>query len=197
MPRFEVGILAPANTTASEGELARPVADDDLFVTPAQLARAKGLVELHWRSPTEDRRTRKYPDCRADGTFPRAAWADSIIVRCLRTYWRRNVFDLSPAQIRNRLILRARRAALATGTGAQPPARPYGPAQAAPAVVARVPVVPRMSVAPGDVVQLAKTDYRYADGPLRLRVVRVRPDLSEWYDCEWVWLEGVEIGPDG
>ncbi|MFD1084972.1 hypothetical protein [Micromonospora andamanensis] len=53
-----------------------------------------------------------------------------------------------------------------------------------------------MSVAPGDVVQFAESDYRYADGPLRLRIVRVRPDLSELYDGEWVWLEGVEIGPD-
>ncbi|MFC0030070.1 hypothetical protein ACFFMM_11105 [Micromonospora chaiyaphumensis] len=67
---------------------ARPDADDELFVTPAQLARANRMAEVHWRSPTEDPRTRKCPDCRADGTCPRAAWADSIIVRCLRTYWR-------------------------------------------------------------------------------------------------------------
>lgn len=40
-----------------------------------------------------------------------------------------NVFDLSPAQIRNRLILRARRAALAAGTGRQPPSRPHGHAE--------------------------------------------------------------------
>ncbi|MBQ1047080.1 hypothetical protein KBX50_01120 [Micromonospora sp. C51] len=105
-----------------------------------------------------------------------------------------NVFDLSPAQIRNRLILRARRAALAAGTGRQPPARPHGHAEAA--AVARLPVIPPVSVAAGDVVQLAKSDYRYADGPLRLRIVRVRPDLSEWYDGEWVWVEGIEIGPD-
>ncbi|MFC0030071.1 hypothetical protein ACFFMM_11110 [Micromonospora chaiyaphumensis] len=103
------------------------------------------------------------------------------------------VFDLSPAQIRNRLILRARRIALANGPRPQPPAGPLGSAEAA----ARVPVVPRVSVASGEVVQLAESDYRYADGPLRLRIVRVRPDLSEWYDGEWVWLEGVEIGPDG
>ncbi|PWU51808.1 hypothetical protein DLJ47_20460 [Micromonospora sp. S4605] len=108
-----------------------------------------------------------------------------------------NVFDLSPAQIRNRLILWARRAALAAGTGPQPPARPHGHAEAARAAVARVPVVPCVSVAPGDVVQLAESDYRYAEAPLRLRIVRVRPDLSEWYDGEWVWLEGVEVGPDG
>ncbi|WBB50870.1 hypothetical protein O3597_10555 [Verrucosispora sp. WMMA2044] len=104
-----------------------------------------------------------------------------------------NVFDLSPAQIRNRLILRARRAALAAGTGRQPPSHPRGRAEMA---AARAPVVPCVSVAAGDVVQLAESDYRYADGPLRLRIVRVRPDLSEWYDGEWVWLEGVEIGPD-
>ncbi|WP_422733376.1 hypothetical protein ACN26Y_21430 [Micromonospora sp. WMMD558] len=108
-----------------------------------------------------------------------------------------NVSDLSPAQIRNRLILRARRAALAAGTGPRPAARPQGPAEVAPAAVARVPVVPCVSVVPGDVVQLAESDYRYADGPLRLRIVRVRPDLSEWYHGEWVWLEGVAIGPDG
>ncbi|MEU4643990.1 hypothetical protein [Micromonospora sp. NPDC023814] len=57
-------------------------------MTPVPLAQANGLVELHWRSPTEDPHTRKCPDCGADGTCPRAAWADSIIVRCLRKYWR-------------------------------------------------------------------------------------------------------------
>ncbi|MEE3922086.1 hypothetical protein V2I01_38780 [Micromonospora sp. BRA006-A] len=46
-------------------------------------------------------------------------------------------------------------------------------------------------------VRLAESDYRYAAGLLRLRIVRVRIDLSEWYDGQWVWLEGVEIGPDG
>jgi hypothetical protein len=108
-----------------------------------------------------------------------------------------NVFDLSPAQIRNRLILRARRAALAAGAGPQPPERSHSHVEAVRAAVARVPVVPRVSVAAGDVVQLAESDYRYADGPLRLRIVRVRPDLSEWYDGEWVWLEGIDISPDG
>ncbi|MEV4808705.1 hypothetical protein [Micromonospora avicenniae] len=66
---------------------ARRDADDDLLAV-AQLARANRLFEVHWRSRTEDPRTRKCPDCRVDGTCPRAAWADSIIVRCLRTYWR-------------------------------------------------------------------------------------------------------------
>ncbi|MEV4712833.1 hypothetical protein [Micromonospora sp. NPDC049374] len=75
----------------TDGEPARsaqPDADNDLFVTPVQLARANRLFEAHWRSPAEDPRTRKCPDCRADGTCPRADWADTIIVRCLRTYWR-------------------------------------------------------------------------------------------------------------
>ncbi|WP_141714732.1 hypothetical protein [Micromonospora mirobrigensis] len=63
-------------------------ADDALFVTPAQIARANRLADQHWRRPTEDPRTMKCQDCRADGTCPRAAWADSIITRCLRTYWR-------------------------------------------------------------------------------------------------------------
>ncbi|WP_349877199.1 hypothetical protein ABIH81_24325 [Micromonospora sp. HUAS YX12] len=67
---------------------ARPAGHHDLFVTPAQLARANRLADLHWRSPTEDPRTRKCPDCRADGTCPRAAWAGSIIARCVRTYRR-------------------------------------------------------------------------------------------------------------
>ncbi|RAO19431.1 hypothetical protein LUPAC07_01817 [Micromonospora noduli] len=60
----------------------------------------------------------------------------------------------------------------------------------------RVPVIGCVGVVPGDVVRLAESDYRFADGPLRLRIVRVRFDVSEWYGGRWVWLEGVEIGPD-
>ncbi|MEU8215601.1 hypothetical protein AB0C47_07515 [Micromonospora taraxaci] len=62
--------------------------------------------------------------------------------------------------------------------------------------VTRVPVIPCVGVVPGDVVRLAESDYRFADGPLRLRIVRVRFDVSEWYDGQWVWLEGVEMGSD-
>ncbi|RAO01577.1 hypothetical protein GAR05_01748 [Micromonospora saelicesensis] len=109
-----------------------------------------------------------------------------------------NAFDLSPAQICNRLILLARPAALPAGPRPQPWVRPHGHVEVVPAVaVTRVPVIPRVSVVPGDVVRLAESDYRYAAGPLRLRIVRVGLDLSEWYDGQWVWLEGVEIGPDG
>ncbi|MEU6024819.1 hypothetical protein [Micromonospora sp. NPDC047134] len=103
-----------------------------------------------------------------------------------------NAFDLSPAQIRNRLILRARQAALAARSG-------LPCAEGCPVGVAavRVPVVPQVCVAPGDVVRLRSSDYRYPTGPLRLRIVRVRLDISQWYEGQWVWLEGVEITPDG
>ncbi|MEW2475977.1 hypothetical protein AB0875_19485 [Micromonospora gifhornensis] len=103
-----------------------------------------------------------------------------------------NAFDLSPAQIRNRLILRARQAAQAA-RGELPCAEecPVG------AAVVRKPVVPQVCVAPGDVLRLRSSDYRYATGPLRLRIVRVRLDISQWYEGQWVWLEGVEITPDG
>ncbi|MDG4797542.1 hypothetical protein [Micromonospora sp. WMMD1082] len=107
-----------------------------------------------------------------------------------------SAFDLSPAQIRNRLILRARRAALAAGPRPRPPGCSPGPVEATPTVT-RLPVIPRLPVAAGDVVRLAEPDYRHATGPLRLRIVRARPDISEWYAGEWVWLEGIEIGPDG
>ncbi len=103
-----------------------------------------------------------------------------------------NAIDLSPAQIRNRLILRARQAALAA-IGRQR-AWSRGRVQA---TRTRPPVVPRVTVTAGQVVQLAETDYRYATGALRLRILRVQLDISQWYDGEWVWLEGVEIGPDG
>ncbi|MCZ7422964.1 hypothetical protein O7605_26015 [Verrucosispora sp. WMMA2121] len=103
-----------------------------------------------------------------------------------------NAFDLSPAQIRNRLILQAQQAALAAGLRPQPARCPPGHGEAA----ACVPVVPCVSVAAGDAVRLAESDHRYATGPLRLRIVRIRADINEWYEGEWVWLEGVEIGPD-
>ncbi|MEU8215602.1 hypothetical protein AB0C47_07520 [Micromonospora taraxaci] len=67
-------------------EPVRPEAGGHFPLTPAQLARANRLADQHWRSPTEDPRTRKCEDCLTDGTCPRASWADSIITRCLRTY---------------------------------------------------------------------------------------------------------------
>ncbi|GGM65756.1 hypothetical protein GCM10011608_58770 [Micromonospora sonchi] len=106
-----------------------------------------------------------------------------------------NAFDLSPAQIRNRLLLRARQAALAARSGL--PCVGECPVGAVLAAVVRVPVVPQVAVAAGDVVRLGPSDHRQGVRALRLRVVRVRADISQWYGGQWVWLEGVEIGPDG
>jgi hypothetical protein len=63
--------------------------------------------------------------------------------------------------------------------------------------MSRVPVTPLVFLTPGDVVRLVEQDHRYAARPLRLRIVRVRLDLSVWYDGRWVWLEGVELRRDG
>lgn len=60
----------------------------------------------------------------------------------------------------------------------------------------RTPVTPQVGVSPGDVVQLSEPDYQYGIGALRLRITRVRLDLSTWYDGHWVWLEGIEIRLD-
>ncbi|RFS47159.1 hypothetical protein D0Q02_08435 [Micromonospora craniellae] len=57
-------------------------------VTSDQLEQANRLTNQHRRRPAEDPRTRKCPDCRADGTCPRAAWAEATITRFLRTHLR-------------------------------------------------------------------------------------------------------------
>ncbi len=63
--------------------------------------------------------------------------------------------------------------------------------------VTPTPVTPQVAVSPGDVVHLRERDYQHPTGPLRLRIARVRLDLSIWYDGQWVWLEGIEIRADG
>ncbi|MFR9777720.1 hypothetical protein ACL02O_16900 [Micromonospora sp. MS34] len=60
-----------------------------------------------------------------------------------------------------------------------------------------LPITPEVAVVPGDVVHLREQDYQHGYGPLRLRIVCVRLDLSLWYDGHWVWLEGIDINPDG
>ena len=49
----------------------------------------------------------------------------------------------------------------------------------------------------GAVLRLARGQWRYGPYPLVLRVLRVRPDLSRWYDGDWVWVEGEELDADG
>ncbi|MGC5053158.1 hypothetical protein ACLQ2S_17085 [Micromonospora sp. DT48] len=80
--------VTPAHATPSDGEPVDVAPPDDLLATVAQLEQANRLADLHWRSPTEDPRTRRCPQCRADGTCPRATWADAILMRCLRAYLR-------------------------------------------------------------------------------------------------------------
>lgn len=63
--------------------------------------------------------------------------------------------------------------------------------------VTPTPITPEVAVAPGDVVHLREQDYQHGSGPLRLRIVCVRLDLSLWYDGQWVWLEGIEMSSHG
>ncbi|MEU7979895.1 hypothetical protein AB0B63_15315 [Micromonospora sp. NPDC049081] len=64
-------------------------------------------------------------------------------------------------------------------------------------IVTPTPITPVVAVAPGDVVHLREQDYQHSSGPLRLRIVCVRLDLSLWYDGQWVWLEGIELCSPG
>jgi hypothetical protein len=63
--------------------------------------------------------------------------------------------------------------------------------------VTPTPITPEVAVVPGDVVHLREQDYQHGCGPLRLRIIHVRLDLSSWYDGQWVWLEGIDINTDG
>jgi hypothetical protein len=63
--------------------------------------------------------------------------------------------------------------------------------------VTHKPVVPRVSARPGQVIRLLERDYKHGQGTLTLRISRVRLDISQWYDGEWVWLEGIPIRWDG
>lgn len=63
--------------------------------------------------------------------------------------------------------------------------------------VTHTPITPEVAVVPGDVVHLREQDYQHGCGPLWLRNVCVRLDLSLWYDGEWVWLEGIEMSSHG
>lgn len=56
---------------------------------------------------------------------------------------------------------------------------------------------PRSVPASGQILDLYGSEVRYRRAPLRLRVERVRLDLSGWYGGGWVWLEGHELDADG
>jgi hypothetical protein len=50
---------------------------------------------------------------------------------------------------------------------------------------------------PGVVLRLAEGQWRYGAYPLVLRVLRVRPEMSRWYDGDWLWVEGEELDAYG
>lgn len=49
----------------------------------------------------------------------------------------------------------------------------------------------------GQVLRLGPADIRYRAGPLVIRVQRIRLDLSEMYDGDWIWVEGEELAQGG
>ena len=50
----------------------------------------------------------------------------------------------------------------------------------------------------GHVLTLDKEDWRCGEqADLTLRVEQLRPDLSRYYDNEWLWVVGEALGPDG
>ncbi|HEY0701074.1 MAG TPA: hypothetical protein VGD43_25085 [Micromonospora sp.] len=58
-----------------------------------------------------------------------------------------------------------------------------------------LPVVPDLP--PGTLLELRSQDWRYGRHQLRLRVERMRHDLSHYYDRQWVWIIGEALGVDG
>lgn len=56
---------------------------------------------------------------------------------------------------------------------------------------------PRHLPAVGCVLHLNSGDIRYRTAGAAIRVDRVRTDISDWYDGDWVWVEGAELDPRG
>ena len=50
---------------------------------------------------------------------------------------------------------------------------------------------------PGTVIEVAREDWRCGGSRLFLEVETVRPDLSRYYDNEWLWVSGTRLAPDG
>lgn len=50
---------------------------------------------------------------------------------------------------------------------------------------------------PGDVVRLTPENTQYLERPVLFRVTAIRPDLSEYYDGVWLWIDGEVLGEDG
>jgi hypothetical protein len=49
----------------------------------------------------------------------------------------------------------------------------------------------------GRVLRLEPGQWHYGDRTLVLRVTAVLTEISGWYDGQWCWFRGDELGPDG
>lgn len=58
-------------------------------------------------------------------------------------------------------------------------------------------MTPRRIPRIGQVLDLAGAEVRYRGCGLRLRLDRVRLDISGWYDGAWVWVEGQQLDGSG
>ncbi|MFD0821968.1 hypothetical protein ACFQ0D_27450, partial [Micromonospora zhanjiangensis] len=56
---------------------------------------------------------------------------------------------------------------------------------------------PLPELPPGTVLEVAKDDWRCGGFRLFLRVESVRPDLSVYYENEWIWISGTQLSRDG
>jgi hypothetical protein len=49
----------------------------------------------------------------------------------------------------------------------------------------------------GRVLRLEPGQWRYGDRALVLRVTAVLTEISGWYDGDWCWFRGDELGSNG
>lgn len=56
--------------------------------------------------------------------------------------------------------------------------------------------MPRPAFKPGDVLNLQDADYMYGQGPISIRV-RTLVELQQQQDGLWVYLEAMQLLPDG
>jgi hypothetical protein len=45
----------------------------------------------------------------------------------------------------------------------------------------------------GMIIEVGPDDVRYRDRPLKMRIDEFLPEISQWYDGEWVWVNGYEL----
>jgi hypothetical protein len=49
----------------------------------------------------------------------------------------------------------------------------------------------------GDLLRLTPENTRYLDAPVRFEVIETRPEVSEYYDGSWLWIDGYVLGDNG